>query len=95
MKKEYSKVLLNRITVMYILVLIVACVFSWCDKDTSVFEWTIPSISTVFSFGVSFYYNKAKTENLIKLKKENSEIENNLDGVIDDTLSDCINENIE
>lgn len=95
MKKEYSKTLLNRITLLYILLLIVSCVFAWFGKDTSVFEWAIPSISTVFSFGVSFYYNKAKTENLIKLQKESKYNIDTIDEHIESSITDCINENIE
>ena len=42
--------------------------FSFLMIDTSIFQFIIPASAALTTAAVSFYYNKAKTENLSKQK---------------------------
>ena len=67
-KKEFSKKLLLCTSSVFCFNLIAALLFSWCGRDTSIFMYSIPAAGGVWATSVGFYYNKAKTENMIKIK---------------------------
>ena len=43
--------------------------FAWRCLDTSIFAYLIPVCWTGYAIARAFYYNKAKAENAIKLRK--------------------------
>lgn len=43
--------------------------FAWKCLDTSIFSYLIPVCWTGYAVARAFYYNKAKSENAIKLRK--------------------------
>lgn len=69
MKKiECSKLLIAIVILIYIAVNIMALFFAWEQKDTTIFAYMIPSASGVAGFGLAFYFNKSKMENIFKGK---------------------------
>jgi hypothetical protein len=69
MKKiECSKLLIAIVLLIYIIINAIALYFAWEGKDTSVFMYMIPSASGVAGFGLVFYFNKSKMENIFKGK---------------------------
>lgn len=69
-KKEFSKKLLDQTKLIFISQLILAAVFAWCGRDTTIFVYTIPSTGGIFGAAIVFYLNKAKIENCLKGKAE-------------------------
>lgn len=69
-KKEFSKRILFWTMMIFISQLIASLVFSWYEKDTSIFIYTIPSCGGIFGAAIVFYLNKAKIENVFKGKIE-------------------------
>lgn len=67
-KKEYSKKILFWSMCIFIVNLIFSLLFSWCEKDTSIFIYSIPTTGGIFGSAIIFYLNKAKTENVCKGK---------------------------
>lgn len=67
-KKEFSKEILHQTMLIFISQLIAALIFSWNEKDTSIFMYTIPSTAGIFGASIIFYLNKAKIENVFKGK---------------------------
>lgn len=43
--------------------------FAWKSLDTSIFSYLVPVCWTGYAVARAFYYNKAKAENAIKLRK--------------------------
>lgn len=68
-KPEFSKFILAVSAVECWIVTAVAFVMAWIGKDTSVFSYLIPSSWGAYGISRAFYYNKAKSENAIKLRK--------------------------
>lgn len=68
MHKEYSKKVLFWTMCIFVLNLIIAFVFGWYGKDTSIFIYSIPTTGGIFGASVAFYLNKAKIENVCKGK---------------------------
>lgn len=68
-KMEFSKKILLVAGVVNIAVIIFACVMMWRTFDTSPLAYLIPSVAAEVATGTSFYYAKARSENMIKLKK--------------------------
>ena len=68
-KMEFSKKILIVAGVVNIAVVIFACVMMWRTFDTSPLAYLIPAVAAEVATGTSFYYAKARSENMIKLKK--------------------------
>lgn len=68
-KPEFSKFILAVSAAECWIVTAAALVMSWIGKDTSVFCYLIPSSWGAYGISRAFYYNKAKSENAIKLRK--------------------------
>ena len=67
-KKEYSKTILDRIFVIVWLQIIAGIILSFLKYDVSFFSYSIASSVALLGIGCAFYYNKAKSENLLKIK---------------------------
>ena len=105
-KKEFSKTIFVYTMFIYIVTMITAFIFSWLNKDTTIFIYLIPSTGGMFITSTAFYYNKAKMENLLKIKKDlirfESEFSNpnieekidDIDNIIEDKLNDEFIESI-
>ena len=85
-KKEFSKKIFNIVITLFIIVIFYAMALMWKTGTTDGLMYLIPSVGTLTSVTIGFYYWKAKMENMIKLSKENNitldevkEIENNID----------------
>lgn len=68
MKNSYSKKIVFVTGVIFASQVILAMLFSWLYKDTTVFVYTIPTTGGIFGAAIIFYLNKAKMENLLKIK---------------------------
>lgn len=66
--KEFSKKVLYWTMLIFVGNVIVACVFAWNGKDTSIFMYSIPTSGGIFGASIAFYLNKAKIENVCKGK---------------------------
>ena len=85
-KKEFSKKIFNIVITLFIIVIFYAMALMWKTGTTDGLMYLIPSVGTLASVTIGFYYWKAKMENMIKLSKENNitldevkEIESNMD----------------
>lgn len=70
---EFSKKILTTVAVSAALVVVFSLVVVWRTGDTSPLGYIIPAIFAELSVATGFYYNKAKAENQIKLKKKYGE----------------------
>lgn len=85
-KKEFSKKIFNIVITLFIIVLFFSMALMWKTNMTDGLMYLIPSVGTLASVTIGFYFWKAKMENMIKLSKENDksleeikEIEMNMD----------------
>lgn len=84
-KKEFSKKIFNIVITLFIIVIFYAMALMWKTGTIDGLMYLIPSVGTLASVTIGFYYWKAKMENMIKLSKENNitldevkEIESNM-----------------
>ena len=71
MKKfEFSKIICVTVISVSVTMITFACYMIWKTEDLSPLETLIASIATIASTCVAFYFNKAKTENKLKLMKK-------------------------
>lgn len=68
MKSSYSKKIVFTTGVIFASQVILAVLFSWLYKDTTIFVYTIPTTGGIFGAAICFYLNKAKMENVLKIK---------------------------
>ena len=68
MKNSYSKKIVFTTGMIFASQVLLAMLFSWFYKDTTVFVYTIPTTGGIFGAAIIFYLNKAKMENLLKIK---------------------------
>ena len=66
--REFSKCILIVAAFLNIVVIGFTCVMVWRTSDLTPLAYLIPSTAAEVATGTAFYYNKAKTENRIKLK---------------------------
>ena len=69
-KLEFSKIILFVFGVIEVGVIIFACYMVYVTCDLTPLAYLIPSTAVVGATSVKHYYDKARTENVIKLKKE-------------------------
>jgi len=67
-KKEFSKVIIAATGAIFLSQILCAVMWAWASRDTSIYSYTVPSAGGVFGAAVVFYYNKAKMENVLKIK---------------------------
>lgn len=66
---EFSKKIFIGVSIVNLFVLIFACIMIWRTMDLSPLSYLIPAAAAEMATATGFYYNKAKMENQIKLKK--------------------------
>jgi len=70
-KREFSKVLLACVAAGAVAVTAFALVLMWRTSDLSPLAYLIPSVFAELATATAFYYNKAKAENELKIRKAN------------------------
>lgn len=65
-KTETSKKVLFVIVMLFIFELVTSLIWSWYDKDTTIFCYSIPATAGLCGAEVVSYCNKAKMENISK-----------------------------
>ena len=80
-KMEFSKKIFIGVSVAAILVTIFTGIMIWKTNDLSPLMYLIPAVFTELATATGFYYNKAKAENQIKIRKG---LENPEEGGISD-----------
>lgn len=68
-KIEFSKILWAISFTSAAGITLFACYMAYITMDTSVFAYLIPAVYAELATATGFYYNKAKAENAVKLKK--------------------------
>ena len=69
-KLEFSKKIFYIIICIFVAVIIYAMALMWKTGTTDGLAYLIPSVGTLAAAGVSFYFWKAKSENLLKISKQ-------------------------
>lgn len=69
-KFEFSKLILFVFGLIEVGVVVFACYMVYLTCDLTPLAYLIPSTAVVGATGVKHYYDKARTENVIKLKQE-------------------------
>lgn len=72
-KTEFSKKILIAVGAVTLLVTAFTVIMIWMTKNLEPLQYLIPALFAELSIGTGFYYNKAKAENEIKLKKDDPE----------------------
>lgn len=81
MNIEFSKLIIFCISSVAFALTVFTMVMVWNTNDTTALSYLIPSVFTALAASTGFYYNKAKLENQIKLRKKyGSEIYNDAKG---------------
>ena len=81
-KMEFSKKIFIGVSVAAILVTIFTGIMIWKTNDLSPLMYLIPAVFAELATATGFYYNKAKVENQIKIRKgtvPNQQEEDNYD----------------
>ena len=78
---EFSKILLFISFLIAFMVMVFSMILMWYTQDTSPLAYLIPSTFVEVATASSFYYNKAKRENEIKLKARYREVYEEDNGV--------------
>lgn len=80
-KIEFSKLIMITVGTVTLAVTVFTCYMIWKTEDLSPLAYLIPAIFAEAGVGTGFYYNKAKIENQIKLRKQHgSDIYNDVKG---------------
>lgn len=66
--KSFSKKIVFLTGILFASQIAIANISSLLYRDTSIYVYTIPSTAAIFGSSVIFYLNKAKVENLLKIK---------------------------
>ena len=68
-KFEFSKLIFFFVTFFIVLLTVFSFIMMWQTKDLTQLAYLIPAWFGEMSVVTGFYFNKAKAENIIKLKK--------------------------
>lgn len=82
-KVEFSKIILIIATLINMWVIGFTCYMIYITRDLTPLTYLVPSTAAEVAAGTAFYYWKAKAENIIKLKRENPDIDHEI--LYDDT----------
>lgn len=63
---NFSKLLATLFCILFVISVIVGVIFAFIGLDISVFMYIIPATAAAATTAASFYYHKAKAENLSK-----------------------------
>ena len=66
---EYSKKIFLGISIMVAIVVGFSCYMIYITRNLEPLRYLIPAVFAELSVATGFYYNKAKSENLIKIEK--------------------------
>ena len=66
---EFSKKIFAGISIGAISLTVFACMMVWKTDNLEPLRYLIPAVFTELSVATGFYFNKAKAENTIKIKK--------------------------
>lgn len=69
-KKEFSKILWVTAMIHAVALSLYTMVIIFITGDTTPLEYLIPSVFAELAAATGFYFNKAKAENQIKLRKQ-------------------------
>lgn len=67
---EFSKKLLIAVSILTFAISVFSCVLMWRTGDLSPLSYLIPAVFAELATATGFYYNKARHENEIKLRKK-------------------------
>ena len=67
---EFSKKLFIAVSVLVLSITVFSCVLMWRTGDLSPLSYLIPAAFAEYATATGFYYNKARHENEIKLRKK-------------------------
>lgn len=73
MKLEFSKIIFFATSGLTLLVTVFTLIMIWRTNDLSPLCYLIPAVFAELATATGFYYNKAKAENRIKLRKKYGE----------------------
>ena len=93
-KAEFSKKILTEAKWDCWLITAAGLYFTWKGIDTSIFCYIIPVCWGGYAIARAFYYNKAKAENAIKLRKAYKDAGLETDPA-DEQFNEAMNETIE
>lgn len=65
---QFAKKIIVSTTLVFILSIITALLWSWLDKSTDVFQYIIPITGGVWGASIIWYMKKAQVENAIKIQ---------------------------
>lgn len=68
-KIEFSKILWAISFAFAAGITLFSCYMAYVTMDTSVFAYLVPAVYAELATATGFYYNKARAENVVKLKK--------------------------
>lgn len=68
-KKEFSKIIFAVVLFQVNFVTLFACLMIFITRDMDSLSYLIPAVFAEFATVTGFYYNKAKEENKMKIKK--------------------------
>lgn len=68
-KIEFSKILWAISFTFAAGITLFSCYMAYITMDTSVFAYLVPAVYAELATATGFYYNKARAENVVKLKK--------------------------
>lgn len=68
-KIEFSKILWAISFAFAAGITLFSCYMAYITMDTSVFAYLVPAVYAELATATGFYYNKARAENVVKLKK--------------------------
>ena len=57
-----------------IALMVFSCIMVWRTEDLTPLSYLITAMAAEVGTGTAFYYNKAKTENLVKLQRANRDL---------------------
>lgn len=80
--KEYSKRIVYWTGILFFSQLSFAILFTYLCRDITVFMYSIPVTGGVFGASIVFYLNKAKLENILKMKIAYTKFKINLSKLI-------------
>lgn len=67
-KLQFAKKIVVIATILFVLSIISALLWSWYDKNTDVFTYIIPTIGGVWGASIIWYMKKSQLENGIKIQ---------------------------
>ena len=90
---EFSKKIFNIVITLFIIVIAYSMALMWHTMDTSALSYLIPSVSGLVTATISFYFWKAKGENLLKIRQSMRDMDmetEDIDAEIDELKNESL-----